>query len=157
MVNSSWSSLAVATPASLSIKIRLLVPPKYEHFILIALAMIEKSSAVPAGKPRNNIAGLRQKFSCMKSMHFSASSAREEWLLFLTRTPSGNESLGSARNSGKPPPEESGRNCLSLSLDLNFVTRSSLGIGLKLLAVVELRVRIGLLSGPDESLQKVAT
>ena len=90
-------------------------------------------------------------------MHFLVSSAREDWLLFLTRTPSGKESLGSARNSGIPPPEEPGRNDLSLSLDLNFVTSSSLGIFSKVLDVVMvvLKVRIGLLRGPDESLQRV--
>jgi len=88
-------------------------------------------------------------------MHFSVSSAREDWFLLFTRTPSGNESLGSARNSGKPPPEEPGRNRLSLNLDLNFVTSSSLGIGSKMPPVVVLRIRIGVLSGPDESLQNV--
>ena len=104
--------------------------------------MIEKSSAVLAGRSRNNIAGLCGKFSSTYSMHFSVSSAREDWFLLFTRTPSGNESLGSARNSGKPPPVEPGRNCLSLSLDLNFVTSSSLGIGSKMLAVAAVAVGI---------------
>jgi len=101
-------------------------------------------------------------------MHFSVSSVREDWFLLFTRTPSGNESLGSARNSGKPPPVEPGRNCLSLSLDLNFVTSSSLGIGSKMLAVVavavgicnEERWTIIFLLGvrkPDENLQNVVS
>ena len=75
-------------------------------------------------------------------MQISVSSVREDWLELLTRTPSGNESLGSARNSGKSPSEVPGRNCLPRSLDLNFVTvSSSLGSGSKILAVLVERNR----------------
>ena len=69
-------------------------------------------------------------------MHFVVSSGREDWFELLTRTASGNESLGSAKNSGKPPSEEPGRNCLPCSLDLNFVTVSSLGSGSNMLVVL---------------------
>lgn len=98
--------------------------------------MIEKSSAVLAGSPRNKRAGLCKMFSSTYSMHFVVSSGREDWLEFLTRTASGNESLGSARNSGKPPSEDPGRNCLPSNLDLNFATISSLGSGSNMLVVL---------------------
>ena len=129
--------LAVYVPALLSTWVRKPVPPSYVIvFPWTALAMAEKSSAVLAGRSRNNIAGDREKFSSTYSMHFLVSSGRVDWFELLTRTASGNKSLGSAKNSGKPPSEDPGRNCLPCSLDLNFVTNSFLGIGSKMLYFV---------------------
>ena len=124
--------------------------------------MIEKSSAVLVGRLRKSIAGLCGKLSSTNSIHFVVSSLREDLFELLTRTPSGNESLGSARNSGKPPSEAPARNCLPLSLDLNFVTSSSLGSSSKILVVPVLLNR-GKETGPlvtgllrcDEILQQV--
>ena len=131
--------LAVYVPTSLSIWVRNAVPPSYVIVCpWIAWAMVEKSSALLAGRPRNNIAGLREKFSSTYSMHFAVNSAREDFVESFTRTASGNRSRGSAKNSGKPPPVEPGRNCLSLSFDLNLVTRSFRGKGSKMLAVTVL-------------------
>ena len=105
--------LAVYVPALLSTWVRKAVPPSYVIvFPWTALAMVEKSSAVLAGRSRNNIAGLHEKFSSTYSMHFAVNLVREDWFELLTRTANGNDSLGSARNSGKPPSEEPGRNCL---------------------------------------------
>ena len=84
---------------------------------------------------------LQDYVSSTNSMQFAVSSVREDWPEILTHTPSGNESLGSARNSGKSPSEVPGRNCLPLSLDLNFVTSSYLGSGSKILAVLVERNR----------------
>ena len=46
-------------------------------------------------------------------------------------TPWGNDSLGSARNSGNPSPVEPAMDGRPFILDLNFVSISSLGSGLK--------------------------
>lgn len=92
-----------------------------------------KSSAVLAGRPRNNIAGLWKIFCSMYSMHLVVSSLRDDCFEFNTCTASGNESLGPDRNSGKPPSDAPGRKGLSFSLDWNFVISSSLGILSKML------------------------
>ena len=116
------------------------MPPYAAVSYGIAPAITEKSSADLAGRPRNNIEGLREKVSSANSMHFAVRSESEEPFGFWTTTPSGNESVGSLRNSGKSEPEEPGRNCLPLSLDLNFVPSSSCGSGSKKLDKLLLNV-----------------
>ena len=56
----------------------------------------------------------------------------------VTTTPCGNDSLGSARNSGNPSPVEPAMDGRSFILDLNFVSISSLGSGVKVSVVVGL-------------------
>lgn len=116
------------------------MPPYAAVLYGIAPAITEKSSADLTGRPRNNIAELREKVSSANSMHFAVRSASEEQFGFLTAIPSGNESVGSPRNSGKSEPEEPGRNCLPLSLDLNFVTSSCFASGSKKLDKLLLNV-----------------